>query len=189
MVWLRHSWNLDCHVAVLLAMTSKRRNASYKSISTAGTTTPGGDVCDRRLWTARERRQWRRKRPKQLGRHLRLHKRSAVQTLSVNPGDEGSKKEWQRSKKWSKRSANIFSGTATGEGGLFQSSSCCGSQNQQSLVYSLLILTTATRSPRLLCHWQRSDRSPYGSFSPLSFVTRQKIGPSETDGTFMTVKG
>ena len=94
-----------------------------------------------------------------------------------------SESQWQRSKKWSKRSANIFSGTATGEEGLFQSSSCCGSQNQQSLVSSLLILTTATRSPRFLCHWQRSDRSPCVSFSSLSFVTGQKIGPSETAGT------
>ena len=38
---------------------------------------------------------------------------------------------------------------------------CCGSQNFcAALRRTLEILTAATRSPRFLCHWQRSVRSP-----------------------------
>ena len=40
---------------------------------------------------ARERCLWQKKRPQQLGRHLRLRKQSAAQMLSANPeaGAEG----------------------------------------------------------------------------------------------------
>ena len=38
---------------------------------------------------ARERRQWRMKRPQRLGRHLPLHKQSAGQRLSANPEISG----------------------------------------------------------------------------------------------------
>ena len=38
---------------------------------------------------------------------------------------------------------------------------CCGAQNFcAALRRTLEILTAATRSPRFLCHWQRSVRSP-----------------------------
>ena len=39
-------------------------------------------------------------------------------------------------------------------------SPCCGTQNQQSLVSSLLILTTATHSAPFLCHRQQLPHSP-----------------------------
>ncbi len=37
------------------------------------------------FWTSSDRRRWRRKGAKKLGRHLPLHKRSAEQRLSANP--------------------------------------------------------------------------------------------------------
>ena len=41
--------------------------------------------------------------------------------------------------------------------------SCCGAQNfHAALRRTLEILTAATRSPRFIRHWRRSDRSPKG---------------------------
>ena len=39
-------------------------------------------------------------------------------------------------------------------------STCCGTQNQRPLVFSLLILTTATHSASFLCRRQQSPHSP-----------------------------
>ena len=44
---------------------------------------------------------------------------------------------------------------------------CCGAQNFcAALRRTLEILTAATRSPRFLCHWQRSPRSPRALCAP-----------------------
>ena len=44
---------------------------------------------------------------------------------------------------------------------------CCGAQNFcAALRRTLEILTAATRSPRFLCHWQRSVRSPRALCAP-----------------------
>lgn len=56
---------------------------------------PGGDVCERCRWASRERCRWQNKRPKKLSRHLALYKQGAGQSLSANPEEEVSKKEWQ----------------------------------------------------------------------------------------------
>ena len=51
---------------------------------------------------------------------------------------------------------------------------CCGAQNFcAALRRTLEILTAATRSPRFLCHWQRSVRSPHRPAAP---ATKRSVG-------------
>ena len=55
---------------------------------------------------------------------------------------------------------------------------CCGAQNFcAALRRTLEILTAATRSPRFLCHWQRSVRSPHRPASTHSMLRFRRGDP------------